>query len=258
MYRGVYGYFLQFHPDTLDSQRMQNEQKPLVRLQKVLADRGLASRRKCEEFITRGLIRVEGEVVTKLGTKVAEDAKIEISERVLEEKKKNITLMLHKPAGYVSSVQRTHPDEKIVTDLVDIPERLFPVGRLDKETTGLLLLTNDGSLTNSIIHPRNECEKEYEVLVYKPLLPGQLAQLRNGVRILGGRTLPCTVTQRSSRSFQIIITEGKNRQIRRMCRAVENSVKKLQRVRIKNLRIGSLPLGKWRKLTEKEISDLRG
>lgn len=231
---------------------------PLLRLQKLMADRGVASRRKCEEFIVRGLVKVNGIVVTELGTKVSQDAEITLADEVIAEKEQFVTVMLNKPSGVVTAAIREFPDDIIVTDLVPLKDRIFPVGRLDKETTGLILLTNDGELANRIIHPSMECEKEYEVLVQKPLYVEHIQQLQRGVKILGTTTKPCTVIPKSRRSFNIILKEGKNRQIRRMCRAIGNPVEKLRRVRIKGLLLSDLPLGEWRKLTETEVKGLKG
>ena len=179
-------------------------------------------------------------------------------QQTLEIQKKLIYIALNKPAGYVTSVKRTNVEKDIVLDLVPIEERIYPVGRLDKDTTGLLILTNDGTLTYKLTHPSSECEKEYEVTVDGIIKKGQLDKLKAGVKLWGEKTKEVKIKQISPRSMRIVLTEGKNRQIRRICQKVGLFVRHLKRIRIKKLELGPLPEGRWRKLTKGEIEMLKG
>lgn len=230
----------------------------LVRLNKYLAEQGIASRREADRLIAAGLVKVNGKVVTEMGLKVdpAVD-RIKVDEAKVREERNLVYLALNKPKGYVCSMKPTRQDPDIVTDLIDIPERIYPVGRLDKETTGLLLLTNDGTLVNQIIHPSSESEKEYEVTFFRQIPEGALDKLRAGVKLAGQATLPTTVKKIAPAKIRIILREGKNRQVRRVCQKVGFPVKNLKRVRIKDLQLGDLPLGKWRHLTPAEVSSLK-
>jgi len=230
----------------------------LRRLNKYLAEQGIASRREADRLIASGLVKVNGKVVTEMGIKVdPEKDKVEMDEVRLAEDRQLVYIALNKPKGYVSSVKRTNQDPHIVLDLVDIQERIYPVGRLDKETTGLLLLTNDGTFVNQIIHPSSESEKEYEVTFYKPVPKGSLDKLRAGVKLSGEATLPTQVKKVGPAKIRIVLKEGKNRQIRRICQKVGFPVKTLKRIRIKALKLGDLPLGRWRHLTESEVKSLK-
>lgn len=229
----------------------------LIRLHKFLADCGLASRRKAEALISAGKVRVNGEVVTKMGVVIdkARD-KIYLEGRLVRPEKKKIYLKLNKPPGYVSSC-RGQRGEKTVLDLVKaIPQRLFPIGRLDKNSEGLMILTNDGELANRLMHPRYEHEKEYLVNVQCPMTNDQLRKLKEGVIIEEGKTLPAKVFREEEKSFRIILREGKKRQIRLMVEAAGNRVVRLKRIRIKNLTLGSLPVGRYALLTSKELQGL--
>ena len=164
------------------------------------------------------------------------------------------TIALNKPRGYVSSCHQQN--EKIVLDLLDISERVYPVGRLDKDSTGLLLLTNDGRLHHRISHPSFNHEKEYEVTVDRPLREGALRKLAKGLPMMGTRTRPARVKRISARRFRIVLQEGKNKQIRRMVRKVGNQVVDLKRIRIANIELASLAPGRWRHLAAKEKDEL--
>ena len=166
-----------------------------------------------------------------------------------------IYIVLNKPAGYITS--RSHGDRKIVFDLIDIKERLNPVGRLDKDSTGLLLLTNDGELHNRLIHPSFDHEKEYEVETLKPINDKSLEILRQGVVIENKKTRPATIDRMSENRFKIILKEGRKRQIRRMVEKVDNRVVRLHRIRISTFLIGKLKMGQWRHLLPDEVSALR-
>ena len=161
-----------------------------------------------------------------------------------------VYIALNKPRDYVSSCR--HPGEKVVLDLVDVPERVYPVGRLDKDSTGLLLLTNDGRLHHRLSHPSFDHEKEYDVMVARPISDGALKKLRDGLPLMGTKTRPARITRISPRRFRIVLQEGKNRQIRRMVRKVGNEVARLERKRFSSIKLGSLPPGKWRHLSRRE------
>jgi 23S rRNA pseudouridine2605 synthase/23S rRNA pseudouridine2604 synthase len=227
----------------------------LIRLQKYMSERGICSRRQAEKFITAGKIRVNGTVVKTLGTKVDPDKDIvTYDEDIVRNTSKLVYVMLHKPAGVVTSYKQ--PGEKTVMNLVRTAERVYPIGRLDKDSTGLLLLTNDGELAYRLMHPKFQHEKEYIVETTTPITEGALKKLRDGVRITGVKTQQTRVRKLGPKRFKIILREGRNRQIRRMCRKVGNEVKRLKRIRIENIVLGSLPPGKWRNLTPGEYTQL--
>lgn len=229
-----------------------------IRLNKYLAEKGIASRRKADELITAGKVKVNGKVASELGVKVDnEKDKVEVADAVIEAQRDLIYLMLNKPAGYTTSVIKTKTDPQIVMDLVPTQPRIFPVGRLDKETTGLLILTNDGVLAYRLTHPKFECEKEYEVELDTPLTAERIRKIEIGVRLEKAATKPTQVKQIGSYQARVIITEGKNRQVRKIFGKVGCEVLKLQRIRVKQLTLGNLAIGKWRKLTEDEVKMLR-
>jgi pseudouridine synthase len=228
-----------------------------VRLNKYLAEQGIASRREADKLIGSGLVKVNGKIVTEMGIRVDPDEdRVEVDQKRVQASRTLFYIALNKPKGYVCSMKPTRQDPDIVTDLVDLPERVYPVGRLDKETTGLLLLTNDGTLVNRIIHPSSESEKEYEATFSVPIPMGALRKLEEGVKLGGQETLPTKVKKIAPAKIRIILKEGKNRQVRRICQKVGFPVKALKRVRIKNLTLGDLPPGRWRHLTEAEVKGL--
>ena len=228
---------------------------PLVRLQKFLSSAGVCSRRQGEEYIKKGYVKVNGEVLTELGTKVDPSRdRIEIDRKLLKEAQNRVYIVLNKPKGYVTSCKQ--PKDKIVLDLIDIPERIFPVGRLDKASTGLLILTNDGLLHHNISHPSHDHEKEYEVVLSKPIPEGALKKMEKGLPMMGTKTRPTKIEKISPTRFRIVLKEGKNKQIRRMVRKVGNRVIRLKRIRISNIRLEKLAEGQWRYLTEKEKKGL--
>lgn len=229
----------------------------LTRLHKYIAECGVASRRKAEELIRAGRITVNGEAVTKMGIKVdgAKD-KVALDGKMIRPETRTIYIKLNKPRGYVSSC-RSERGERTVLDLVkDIKERLYPVGRLDMDSEGLLILTNDGEAANRLMHPRYEHEKEYVVRLRSPVTGRQLEQLAKGIEIDGQRTLPAKIKLLGETEFSIILKEGKKRQIRRMVEVTGNRVIGLKRVRIGKLTLGKLPTGKYAHLTSSEIHSL--
>ena len=222
-----------------------------MRLQKYLSAAGVCSRRKGEEFIKSGRVAVNRQIVVELGTQVdpAEDL-VEVDGHPVELSGELIYIALNKPKDVVTSC--SHPGEKTVLELVDLPQRIYPVGRLDKDSTGLLLLTNDGRLHFKLTHPSFDHEKEYDVSVAKTITDGALRKLAEGLPMMKTQTRPARVQRVSACRFRIILQEGKNRQVRRMVRKVGNRVTRLKRIRIANVKLGRLSPGAWRHLTEKE------
>jgi len=227
------------------------------RLQKILSVRGICSRRKAEEYILQGLVTVNGEVAI-LGQKAdPEKDTVEVDGKVLEARKYLLYYLFNKPVGIVTT-NANMEGQKTVKDLLpkELQGKVFPVGRLDKETSGLLLLTNDGVLAYRLTHPKFDHEKEYEVTVNDKIHDGALQKLKKGMTISGEKTKPAKVKRVSNRVFNFTITEGKNRQIRRMCQKVGSPVVALKRIRIETIVDNELPEGGLRELTEKERSDI--
>ena len=228
-----------------------------VRLNKYLADSGIASRRKAELFILEGKIKVNKKVITQLGTKVDPNLDVvEVENEVVKPEIKKIVIMLNKPVGYVCTT-RSFKGEKNIMDLVRSESRLYPIGRLDKDSSGLVLLTNDGDLALKLSHPRYEKEKEYEVEVQQDLTKEFLDNLESGVVLDDEKTLPAKVKQINPKLFSIILKQGKKRQIRRMCGLFGYNVNGLKRIRINNLNLDDLPVGEQSILAEKELEKLK-
>ena len=228
---------------------------PLMRLQKYLAAAGICSRRKGEDFIKAGRVSVNGRIIVELGTKIDPDNdQVSVDGKSIKYEPSLIYIALHKPSGYVTSCR--HPGEKIVLDLVDVAQRVYPIGRLDKDSTGLLLLTNDGRLHHALCHPSFDHEKEYDITVAKPITDGALQKMAAGLPMMERKTRPARIQRIASRRFRMILKEGKNRQVRRMVRKVGNRVTMLKRIRIAGVKLGHLPPGKWRHLTETEIEEI--
>jgi 23S rRNA pseudouridine2605 synthase/23S rRNA pseudouridine2604 synthase len=222
-----------------------------VRLQKYLSSAGVCSRRGGEARIRAGRVQVNGQLVTELGVRISPDSDIVTMDgrRVLADQPP-IYIALHKPRGYVTSCRQ--PGQPIVLDLIDLETRVYPVGRLDRDSTGLLLLTNDGRLHHRLSHPSFDHEKEYIVTLQRPISDGALAKLARGLPMMGARTRPANVVRISGRRFRITLKEGKNRQIRRMVRKVGHRVSALARIRIGNITLGRLAPGNWRHLNAGE------
>ena len=226
-----------------------------MRLQKFLSAAGVCSRRKGEEYIKAGRVAVNSQIVVELGTKIDPDTDIVLVDgNPVQYSQTLIYIALNKPRDYVTSC--SHPGEKIVLDLVDIPRRVYPIGRLDKDSTGLLLLTNDGRLHHKLSHPSFDHEKEYDVTVTKPISDGALGKMAEGLPMMETQTRPARVQRISTRRFRIVLQEGKNRQVRRMVRKVGNHVSDLKRIRVANIKLGRLAPGAWRYLSEKEKLEL--
>ena len=223
-----------------------------MRLQKYIANAGFCSRRKAEHYIQNGEVTVNGQTVTQLGIKIdPEGDKVEIAGHLIRPDQALIYIMLNKPRGYITSCR--HGNRKIVMDLIDISERVYPIGRLDKDSTGLLLLTNDGRLHQRLAHPSFDHEKEYEVAVADPITDDTLAILQQGVVIDDVKTRPARTKRLSPTRFRIVLQEGRKRQIRRMVETVGNKVKDLHRIRVSGLTLGNLAPSRWRYLTQEEI-----
>ncbi|MCP4624050.1 MAG: rRNA pseudouridine synthase [bacterium] len=228
---------------------------PLMRLQKFLSAAGVCSRRKGEEYIKAGRVAVNDQVVVELGTKVdpAVD-RVQVDGNPVQYSQPLIYIALNKPPDYVTSC--SHPGEKIVLDLVNVPQRVYPIGRLDKDSTGLLLLTNDGRLHHKLSHPSFDHEKEYDVTVAKPISDGALRKMAAGLPMMEIQTRPARVHRTSAHRFRIVLQEGKNRQVRRMVRKVGNQVLGLKRVRVAHIKLGRLAPGAWRHLNDQEKREL--
>ena len=234
-----------------------------IRLQKFLADNGIASRRKCEEFILQGKVRVNGKVA-ELGTKVKPNVdKVEYNgKEIVSEKKEYTYILLNKPIDYVTTVKDQF-DRKTVLDLVNIKnKRLVPVGRLDMYTSGAIILTDDGDFVYKVTHPKHEISKTYNVTVVGKVTNEEIAKLENGVNIGDFITNKANVKilkideKKNISRLQITIHEGKNRQIRKMCEAINKKVLSLHRSKIGNITVKDLKLGTWRYLTKKEVDRL--
>lgn len=225
-----------------------------VRLNKYLSDIGVCSRRQADRYIEEGKIVVDGKKA-QMGQKVMPDQDILLmGKKVKRSTDKKIVLAFHKPKGIVCTTQKKEKDN--IIDYIGYPERIYPVGRLDKDSEGLIFLTNDGELMNEILCARNYHEKEYEVMVNKEITDRFLKKMSEGVEILSTKTRPCKVRKTGERSFRIILTQGLNRQIRRMCESQGYQVRRLRRVRIMNVTLGNLEAGKYRELTDKEKKQL--
>lgn len=226
-----------------------------MRLNKYLSETGMCSRREADAWISQGRVTVNGKRA-ELGTQVGDGDEVHVDHRPVgdRKKKKRIYICLNKPVGITCTTEREVRDN--IVDFVGHEERIFPIGRLDKESEGLILLTNNGDIVNEILRSENNHEKEYIVTVDKPVTDEFLSGMASGVRILDTRTKPCQVSRVSKSVFRIILTQGLNRQIRRMCEVFGYNVRRLQRVRIINIRLGNLKVGHWRNLTEAELHGL--
>lgn len=231
------------------------------RLQKYLARCGIASRRKCEEYILNGKVKVNGELVTELGVKVNEGNDIvKFNNKTVKPEEKKIYIALNKPTGYVSTV-KDEKNRKTILDLVEVKERIYPIGRLDYDTSGLILLTNDGDLYNKIIHPREEKNKVYIAEVMGVPTEEELFKFRSGIIIDNYKTAPSKISilkrEKDICTVRIVIHEGKNRQIRKMCDYVNHPVISLRRLEVAGIKLGALQEGKWRYLTADEVIHLK-
>ena len=224
-----------------------------MRINKYISETGVTSRREADQWIASGKVTING-VVAELGSQVAEGDDVRVNGKPIKAKPKVAYIVLNKPVGITCTTER-HVKGNII-DFINHPLRIFPIGRLDKDSQGLILLTNDGDIVNKVLRAENNHEKEYIVTVDKPITKTFLEGMAAGVEILGTTTLPCQVTRLSDHVFNIVLTQGLNRQIRRMCAAFDYNVRKLQRIRIMNIQLGNLKIGQWRDLTPSELEHL--
>ncbi|MEN9400407.1 MAG: rRNA pseudouridine synthase [Bacteroidota bacterium] len=227
------------------------ESNEATRINKYLSEVGYCSRRASDKLINEGRVRING-LVPELGTKVMPGDVVSVDGKVINEPTKDfIYIAFNKPIGIVCTSDTIREKDNII-DFINYPQRIFPIGRLDKPSEGLIFLTNDGDIVNKILRARNNHEKEYEVTVNKPITKAFIQRMSGGIPILGTVTRKCYVKQNSTYTFTIILTQGLNRQIRRMCEFLDYRVTKLKRVRIMNIKL-DVPVGKWRYLDQDEI-----
>ena len=224
-----------------------------MRLNKYISETGACSRRQADQWIEAGRVTLNG-MPAQLGLKVEANDEVRVDGKLIAARKKPVYIALNKPVG-ITCTTESHVQDNIV-DFIGYADRIFPVGRLDKDSEGLILLTNDGDIVNRILRAENEHEKEYLVQVNRPITDLSLSMLRSGVRIMGVMTKPCKALRTGPDSFRLILTQGLNRQIRRMCSALGYRVERLRRVRIIDIELGSLKPGEWRYLSEAEIAEL--
>ncbi|KFE98175.1 pseudouridine synthase [Chryseobacterium formosense] len=225
-----------------------------TRINKYLSEVGYCSRRAADKLLEEGRITINGKI-PELGTKVSDEDIIEVDGKTIRDsEEKPVYIAFNKPVGIVCTTDTKREKDNII-DFINHPKRIFPIGRLDKPSEGLILLTSNGDIVNKILRARNNHEKEYLVRVDKPINPKFLEKMRNGVPILDTVTKKCEVEKIDDMTFRIVLTQGLNRQIRRMCEYLGYDVKKLKRIRIMNIKL-DLPVGKWRDLTDEEMKNL--
>ncbi|MBG9776027.1 23S rRNA pseudouridine(2604) synthase RluF [Brevibacillus laterosporus] len=224
-----------------------------MRINKFISETGYCSRREADKLVEAGRVTING-VVAELGSQADSGDDVKIDGKALGIKKAAVYIALHKPVGITCTTER-HIKGNII-DFVNHPERIFPIGRLDKDSEGLILLTNDGDIVNKILRAENNHDKEYIVTVDKPITDAFLKGMASGVRILGTTTKPCQVNRINERSFRVILTQGLNRQIRRMCQVFGYKVQRLQRIRIMNIHLDGIKKGEWREVSTKELNQL--
>lgn len=230
------------------------DEKDAVRINKYLSEKGICSRREADKLIAQGRVEINGETAL-IGSKVSEGDLVKLDKKIVSpEKEKRIYMALNKPVGITCTTDRSIPGN--IVDFINYPERIFHVGRLDKESEGLILMTNDGDIVNKILRASNNHEKEYIVTVDKPVSDDFLSKMSSGVPILDTVTKPCKVERKGKYVFRIILTQGLNRQIRRMCTHFGYNVLKLKRIRIMNIKLGDLTVGSWRYLTKSELKGI--
>jgi 23S rRNA pseudouridine2604 synthase len=224
-----------------------------MRLNKYISETGICSRREADKWIEAGRVTWNGQKAV-LGTPVGEGDEVRVDGQLLGVKKKDVYIALNKPVGIICTTETDIADN--IVDHVRHPERIFPVGRLDRDSEGLILLTNNGDIVNEILRSENNHEKEYLVTVDRPITDLSLKMMASGVKIMGEVTKPAKVSRVDAQTFRIILTQGLNRQIRRMCSALGYKAQRLQRVRIMNIELGELRSGEWRPLTTAERTGL--
>ncbi|MGO9513945.1 MAG: 23S rRNA pseudouridine(2604) synthase RluF [Steroidobacteraceae bacterium] len=224
-----------------------------MRLNKYISETGACSRREADQWIEAGRVTLNG-IRAALGSQVADGDEVRVDGELIGEKKKQIYIALNKPLGITCTTDPQIEDN--IIELIGHSERIFPIGRLDKDSEGLILLTNNGDIVNEILRSENNHEKEYLVTVNRPITDLALRMMASGVKIMGVMTKPCKVARVDAETFRIILTQGLNRQIRRMCSALGYRARRLKRVRIINIELGALGSGEWRYLAESEVAGL--
>lgn len=224
-----------------------------ISVNKYISSSGFCSRREADKLIEQARVTINGELVL-LGARVGDGDIVAIDGEPIRTKNKPIYIALHKPTGITSTTDTT--DKTNIISFLNHPKRVFPIGRLDKDSSGLILLTNDGDIVNKILRAGNHHEKEYIVQVDKAITPAFISKMGNGIPMLGTTTRKCFVRQEGARRFRIILVQGLNRQIRRMCEYLGYEVVALARVRIMNIQLGSMPVGKWRYLSPQEVDKM--
>ena len=224
------------------------------RLNKYLADSGLCSRREADRLIERGKVRINGRIA-QIGDRVQPGDQVMAGNRVIRGQSDKIYIAAYKPVGIVSTADPEEPMN--IVSFINYPARVYPIGRLDKDSEGLILLTSDGDIVNRILRAAGRHEKEYEVSVDQPVTEEFITRMSKGVPVLGKTTLPCRVRKTGPRSFRIILVQGLNRQIRRMCEYLGYSVTSLKRLRVMNIHLGRMRPGQWRLLSQTELKELK-
>ena len=230
-----------------------NEIRDEVRLNKYISETGFCSRREADKLIEQGRVKIDG-VKATTGMKVSKGQSVSIDGKPLKVENELVYIALNKPVGITCTTESKIKGN--IVDFINHEKRIFPIGRLDKDSQGLIFMTNDGDIVNKILRAGNNHEKEYIVTVNKPITDEFIKGMSNGVPILGTVTKKCLVKKESKNSFRIILTQGLNRQIRRMCEYFGYEVKKLERIRIMNVSLGNLKMGSWRYLTKKELAEI--
>lgn len=221
-----------------------------IRLNKFISEKGICSRREADKLIEEGKVTINGKRA-EMGTKVSCHDEVRLNGKLLTQNESLVYIALNKPVGITCTTEKKVLGN--IVDLINYPKRIFPIGRLDKDSEGLIFLTNDGDIVNKILRAGNNHEKEYIVTVNKAITDEFINRMSSGVKILGTITKPCTVIKEGTYVFRIILTQGLNRQIRRMCDALGYHVVKLKRIRIMNVKLDDLPIGKWRYLAPSEL-----
>ena len=225
-----------------------NDRSDTIRLNKYISESGFCSRREADKLIESGLVTIDG-IKASMGTKVSKGQKVKVNGKLISKEEDLVYIVLNKPVGITCTTE--HKVKGNIVDFVNHKKRIFPIGRLDKDSQGLILMTNDGDIVNKILRAGNNHEKEYIVTVNKPINDDFVKRMSNGIKILGQVTKKCYVKKEGNNTFRIILTQGLNRQIRRMCESLGYEVVKLKRIRI-----GELRIGEWRDLTYKELKGL--
>ena len=230
-----------------------NDRGDTVRLNKYISESGFCSRREADKLIESGVVTIDG-IKATMGTKVSKGQSVKVNGKLISKEEDLVYIVLNKPVGITCTTE--HKVKGNIVDFVNHKKRIFPIGRLDKDSQGLILMTNYGDIVNKILRAGNNHEKEYIVTVNKPINEEFVRRMSNGIKILGQVTKKCYVKKEGNNTFRIILTQGLNRQIRRMCEALGYEVVKLKRIRIMNINLGELRIGEWRDLTYKELKGL--